>query len=512
MSVRGKIRVYGKYIGENDVFVIGGREFIKNRVTDVCVSYQAYLKLQQGVKDGWFEILNSNQGGSSTPGPQGPQGERGERGERGPQGERGEQGPPGKDGATPDMSAFENKINKQYKAIEKKVDDHIENHLQGEGNASIGDGTISIDKTWSSSKIENFVLTNVGAVWQDINGSQMTVNSTMDGFLREIEILGNTVQNQSDLSDIQHVGMWNEEKQGYEIEVCASNSSNKEHADYQEFKTSIILPCQLMKIGKVADRLYWDKKKSRYVIEKNITQQLIDSISPAHSSYVGENNYAYDVRIDYSKDANHTIAYAHGYVINGFKDIIYSYYRSTADVWTFDKWANLNLLIRFPREDRFSTAQKTLSYLSENNICIYYQAKTPELINTDITEELKLPTYINNTYLSANGGMQGAIKAKSPVDGGKVIGTLQEENAQLAEVNNIQDKLINTTMLAMDEMYAMLEPMLAETLNAQGSSKLVNMYVAMVERGLKEEDEIPVRYRDEVKKILAQLGDQSDFK
>ena len=106
MSVRGKIRVYGKYIGENDVFVIGGREFIKNRVTDVCVSYQAYLKLQQGVKDGWFEILNSNQGGSSTPGPQGPQGPQGERGPQGPQGKDGADGINGingKDGITPNI-------------------------------------------------------------------------------------------------------------------------------------------------------------------------------------------------------------------------------------------------------------------------------------------------------------------------------------------------------------------------------------------------------------------------
>ena len=201
-------------------------------------------------------------------------------------------------------------------------------------STSIDDIAISIDKTWSSTKIEDFVLTNVGAIWQEINGGQMMIDSTMDGYLREVEILGNTVQNKDNLSDIQHVGVWNEEKQGYEIEIVASNSSNKDDANYQEYRTTIILPCPLMKIGNKCDRLYWDKSRRRYVIEKNITQKLIDSIYTAHVSYIGDNNYAYNINIDYAKDLSHSMSYAHGYIINGFKDIIYSYYSKNSDVWT----------------------------------------------------------------------------------------------------------------------------------------------------------------------------------
>ena len=40
--------------------------------------------------------------------------------------------------------------------------------------------------------------------------------------------------------------------------------------------------------------------------------------------------------------------------------------------------------------------------------------------------------------------------------------TLEEQIAELKEINDIQDVLINTTMLATDEMFTMLEPLLSE--------------------------------------------------
>lgn len=87
--------------------------------------------------------------------------------------------------------------------------------------------------------------------------------------------------------------------------------------------------------------------------------------------------------------------------------------------------------------------------------------------------------------------------------------TLEERVLELEKVNNEKDELINTTMLATDEMYMMIEPLLSEavqTLSLERSvSKMVDMYVAMVQRGLKTIDEVPIRYREEVREILAQL-------
>lgn len=79
----------------------------------------------------------------------------------------------------------------------------------------------------------------------------------------------------------------------------------------------------------------------------------------------------------------------------------------------------------------------------------------------------------------------------------------------------IQDELINVTMMATDEIFVMIEPLLAAqpavtTTRTKRSLRevkqpMVDLYVAMVIRGLKTIDEVPARYREQVKDILAQL-------
>ena len=84
---------------------------------------------------------------------------------------------------------------------------------------------------------------------------------------------------------------------------------------------------------------------------------------------------------------------------------------------------------------------------------------------------------------------------------------LEERVGHIEKVNNIQDELINVSLLATDEMFCMLEPLLSSVniINAKGVSKMVDMYVAMVQRGLKTIEDVPLRYREEVKRILEAL-------
>ncbi|MBC6695211.1 hypothetical protein H9L25_00265 [Terrisporobacter mayombei] len=88
--------------------------------------------------------------------------------------------------------------------------------------------------------------------------------------------------------------------------------------------------------------------------------------------------------------------------------------------------------------------------------------------------------------------------------------TLEELNAKniagLTLENKAQDDLINISMCATDEIFTMIEPLLAQATNiTKGGSKMIDLYVAMVMRELKTIDEVPARYREEVKRILAQL-------
>ena len=92
------------------------------------------------------------------------------------------------------------------------------------------------------------------------------------------------------------------------------------------------------------------------------------------------------------------------------------------------------------------------------------------------------------------------------------VSTLSVENEELKATNEVQDEMIDVTMMATDEVYNMIEPLLAQimetsTLNINNEviNPMVDMYVAMVQRGLKTIDQVPVRYREEVAKILAEL-------
>lgn len=91
----------------------------------------------------------------------------------------------------------------------------------------------------------------------------------------------------------------------------------------------------------------------------------------------------------------------------------------------------------------------------------------------------------------------------------KRVELLEDENKKIKEVNNTQDILIDTTMMATDEVFMMLEPileMIPQTMSLERSvSKMVDMYVAMVQRGLKTIEQVPARYREEVTEILAKL-------
>lgn len=79
---------------------------------------------------------------------------------------------------------------------------------------------------------------------------------------------------------------------------------------------------------------------------------------------------------------------------------------------------------------------------------------------------------------------------------------------EIKSVNSIQDEMIDTTMLALDEMFEMFEPMLSSSIksmslnNEEVRNPMVELYVVMIQRGLKTIDQVPARYREEVKAIL----------
>ena len=635
------------------------------------------LLLESKLENGEFIGATGEQGPQGPQGergPQGPQGERGLQGERGPQGEQGIQGPQGPQGDTPDMTAFEKKINAQYEQINTKVISveervqAIEENGVGGGNANIDDTTISKISTWSSAKIEDFVHTNDDVVWTTVQGENLSIEYTKEGYLREVEILGNTWQDdtdsknlwnptfytknqygitgiagkgyhsgditglkpntsytisigkitvpatayyrigigasdssvsnigsvkwavsqnnganetpnqllnkyitnstgedgvlkvwlwndkgtsdvewlfdvceniqleegsvatdydnyyKADLSNIKHLGQLyvdesnnpildSEGRNQYKIEIESRNYFNETELSTitpKTHKTSILLPCQLRKVDDASDRLYWDSVNNKYIIEKNIIDVTFNS------------NSGWSVTEKSSPIIKYEYTLSDGSGIKVISNKMVSLGNKTDEKNIYIDSGKLYLILN--ETDLVSADLYGLNiWMSNNPLTVYYQLATPQLIETTILEEIKQPTYKDKTHIFVNCGIDGTIKAKAPLDGGQAIQTLSAknvalneevitlslENEEIKEVNNTQDILIDTTMMATDEVYTMLEPileMIPQTMSLERSvSKMVDMYVAMVQRGLKTIEQVPMRYREEVRRILSEL-------
>lgn len=284
------------------------------------------------------------------------------------------------------------------------------------------------------------------------------------------------------------------------------------------YKTTILLPCQLCKVGDVADRLYWDSENGKYVVEKNIVNETYKDKTGWGVWYHSEPILRFMIT------PTNTPVNSSSLKVLTNKILSVGYNINQKNIYI----ANGKLFLILNDNDLTSNDLNGLNdWLLNETLNVYYQSATPQLIETTILEEIKQPTYKDLTHFFVTGNLDGTLKAKAPLDGGqaiqtlsarnlslnKEVSTLSLENEEIKEVNNTQDILIDTTMMATDEVYTMLEPileMMPMTMSIDGemkggSSKMVDMYVAMVQRGLKTIEQVPARYREEVTEILAKL-------
>ena len=81
--------------------------------------------------------------------------------------------------------------------------------------------------------------------------------------------------------------------------------------------------------------------------------------------------------------------------------------------------------------------------------------------------------------------------------------TIDEKIKTIEITNETQDELINTTMLATDEIFTLIEPLLSESLSSEKEvDKIAELYLAMVKRKLKTIEEIPNIYKIKVQELL----------
>ena len=280
--------------------------------------------------------------------------------------------------------------------------------------------------------------------------------------------------------------------------------------DITQTKQTILLPCQLMKVGDVKDRLFWDESKGRYVVEKKVFKKnLLNSewvVQTATS--VGDKQITiYRTQIENSSTTirNDRINLLSNSKVASWNTILISVTPNT-----FALLNNNQLRVQF--EGSIEECK-----LWANDKTIYYELGSYELIETNISTPITIQTYNNKThvYVVNSNNAKASIKAKFPLKTASAVASVKELGLKNSnsiqeqyEVNQNQDNLIDISLYATDEMYMMIEPLLSavpQTMSERMVSKMVDMYVAMVIRGLKRIEEVPARYREQVKEILAQL-------
>ena len=177
------------------------------------------LKGERGPRG--IQGLQGVKGATGAQGPQGPKGDKGDIGPVGPQGlqgERGERGIQGEKGDTPSIAHLEVQVSDKSKELDTKFNTLTAKQQQDAEVVTARDGEVSLnarlERDLEKGKI-HFV---------DVEGSNIFTESE-EGYLENVEILGNTWQDINNLADIRSVGTKVEGQELYEIPVlsCGKN-------------------------------------------------------------------------------------------------------------------------------------------------------------------------------------------------------------------------------------------------------------------------------------------------
>lgn len=307
----------------------------------------------------------------------------------------------------------------------------------------------------------------------------------------------------------------------YNIQVIESPSPTP-YEPYISDKTEILLPEEfengLKAIGDIKDEIV-QREDGVYLIQR-IGKVVLN----------GSENF----RIASLPDANRERLYVQLKDVNGKNG---SRQTLICDKFAPDKggWAQApHGTVTTSHEDLFQigftfnmgsyTVESFKEWLNKNNTTVYYELAEPKEHKLLDISNINLNTYNGVTHITSNNKIKPIQDFKVLLDKNKELTTLrvnndilekentqlkvrttslEAENVELKNTNDTQDMLIDTTMLAADEMYSMIEAMSDQTttftLNTNG---IINFYVAMIKRGLKDIEDVPEKYKEDVKEKM----------
>ena len=235
----------------------------------------------------------------------------------------------------------------------------------------------------------------IGDNYQLYTGYPLIVkNSSLDANYGSYitEIVGNTTQSSTDLTDIRSVGVLQGDGT-YKVDIIASNQNST-----QTQTKSIYLPQPLRMERGYSDRLYWDDTLGKCCIEQKIFKTIID---PYDEAIYIDNILNYG-RLRVTLNLNQS-DYFSGWYTSPWPTMCNKMATTTHTSWNsvtetsiyFSQDGNCIVVFLESEVSDLDTAKSYLQNLGE--IEVYGKYDTARIIETDITDKILFNTYANYT-------------------------------------------------------------------------------------------------------------------
>ena len=334
--------------------------------------------------------------------------------------------------------------------------------IKNQNNSKIDDSKISKNTCWSSEKIDDFFMDNTNTVWRSYTtfAQPEIISSTREGFLRDFCILGKT-------TGVAHLGELYVDESGepildafgqeqYKIKIKSSNFSrlytNEEVVEKYNTMGYLNVRAELTEDGlfKVVNNGgYYDPPK----VFRGKPNTVYTSIkSPVKARYyyhgisiIADTNDYLVFRTDETGEFGHLISTEKGTVFD------YRIYEGEVrDIKTL-KEKEEELTILLPAQLMGAEGgQDKLFWDESKKRYIIERTNSSQTLETNITELIRVKSYLNKTYFSVESGGASFKVAYQPAQ------AIDENFIRLdSQVSRLTD-MDNMTMIAIDEIYSIV--------------------------------------------------------
>lgn len=251
----------------------------------------------------------------------------------------------------------------------------------------------------------------------------LNLKNTLDGYLKNVEVIGNTVQDENNLADIRSVGDKVDGQELYNISIQVDNGDGVSEV------VEILSPIQLEKVGVIADRIIC--KDGIWGVEKNIETYKFDK---------GYRAYGYVLNNSWLQTENTTAFYTYYFRDNADVKILNKNGSAMCDMLPYS-YQNINqtdspavysgsqyVAFRIPTSElKTPDTFGVRDWMDEKQPTVKYIRETPQFIPLPNDQQVKLRTFAGQTNIAFLTEITGQIKAQVPKSLGAVVNTHTEQ-------------------------------------------------------------------------------------